>query len=89
MGRDLDENRDGNRDNKALETIAEELSRIRALKEYELRVISTTTEGYEEDGIWLVAGENNYSESDRRTHGDNVWHEDRGRVNRDGRVPHS
>lgn len=85
MGRNLDE--DPN--TQALETIAEELSRLRALKEYELRVISTTTEGYEDDGIWLVAGENNYSESDSRTHGDNVWHEDRGRVNKDGRIPHS
>ncbi len=65
---------------KSLEVIAEELQRLRALKEYELGVLSTTTE--ETDGISLVAGDNKFAEVNSRRHrkGDVIWNEDKGRI---------
>ncbi len=64
----------------SLSVIAEELKRIRALKEYELGVLSTSPKAL--DGISLVAGDNKFGEVNSRRHrkGDVIWNEDQGRI---------
>lgn len=69
----------------SLETIAVELSRLRALKEYELGVLSTTPEGSEGDdsGIDIVAGgDHGTSPTDPgyQQKGTIIWHEDAGKL---------
>lgn len=66
-----------------LEIIACELRRLRALKEYELGVLTTSQyPGEEDEPILIIAGDlitNRHNAIPmRHQHGDTIWHEDKG-----------
>lgn len=61
--------------NSHLERIADELSRLRALKEYELLVLSTTPDYAAGEAIEIVAGSQRLSGEAK---GQTLWDEDNG-----------
>lgn len=71
----------------AQERIAEELSRLRALKEFQLGVLTTTSEGMEDDGVHIIRGmevpPHSFPLGSSRYKGAMIWHEDSGIIRKE------